>query len=173
MKSIDEIDRNVLKDHLIKNWMTHDATWFFMVFQKYGIEAANDLNKESIKVLAAFETQRARRLLKMDENRITSFEPLKMFFDEMFRLSTGEFMGFNYHWPEENVLQWDFRDGTCFAYRGMQRLGVADQYDCGVIYRVLKWIELAGIRYEISPRIEGCLQHTMGKCSGRIRFFFD
>ncbi len=173
MKSIDEIDRFDLKDHLLKNWMTHDALWFFQVLQKCGIEAANEMNKASIKALAAFETQRARRLLAVEEERITSIVQLKAFFEGTFRLSTGGFMGFTYDWPEENVLQWDFKDGACFAYKGMQRLGVADRYDCGVIYRILMWIEQMGIRYEVSPKIEGCLQHTTGKCTGRVRLFFD
>jgi hypothetical protein len=55
----------------------------------------------------------------------------------------------------------------------MCRLGVADRYECGVLYRVLSWLDLAGIRYETIPKIEGCLQHNLGECTGEVRLFFD
>ena len=172
LKTLDQIGIDGLKEHLLKNWMTHDALWFYQIFQQYGIEAANMLNKAAIKALTGFETQRARQLLGMKQERIVTFAELQDFINGAFLLSTSEFMGFTYHWPEENVLRWAFKDGNCFAYKGMRRLGVADRYECGVLFRVLSWIELAGIRYEVSPKIEGCLQHIMGKCAGEVRLFF-
>ena len=176
LKTIEQIGNDALKEHLLKNWMTHDAMWFYQVFQKYGIDEANLLNKGAIKALAAVETQRARQLLGLKEGRIETLSELKDFIDSAFSLSTGEFMGFTYHWQEENgehALRWSFKDGKCFAYKGMCRLGVADRYECGVLYRVLSWLDLAGIRYETIPKIEGCLQHTLGECTGKVRLFFD
>ncbi len=172
MKTIDQIDIHVLKEHLIKNWMTHDGMWFYHVYQKYGIGAANELNKAAIKALAAFETQRARQLLGIGQEPITNFNQLVEYLNASFRLSTAEFMGFTYQFPRENVIQWYFNNGECFAYKGMRRLGVADSYECGVIYRVLAWLETAGISYEVSPKVTGCLQHSTGKCAGEIRLFF-
>lgn len=172
MKTIEQIGIHPLKDHLIKNWMTHDAMWFYNVYQKYGIAAANELNKAAIKALAVFETQRAMQVLGIAHERITTFAGLMEYIDAAFLLSTAEFMGFNCHSPQANVLQWRFKNNNCFAYKGMRRLGLTGSYECGVIYRVLSWIDLVGIPYEVSPKIEGCLQHTMGCCTGEIRFFF-
>jgi hypothetical protein len=172
LKTIDQIDAHALKEHLLKNWMTHDAVWFLQVFQTYGIETANRLNKSAIQALAGFEIQRARQLLGLNQTPITAFAELRMFIDGAFRLSTGDFMGFVYHWPEENVLHWEFKGGNCFAYKGMRRLGVADRYECGVLYRVQAWLDHIGVRHETSPKIEGCLQHSMGICAGDMRIFF-
>jgi hypothetical protein len=56
MKTIEQIGNDALKEHLLKNWMTHDAMWFFQVFQKYGVDEANLLNNGAIKALAAIKT---------------------------------------------------------------------------------------------------------------------
>lgn len=173
MRTIDQIGNDALKDHLLKNWMTHDAMWFYQVFQNYGIDAANLMNKAAIRALAAVETQRARQILGMKEGGFETFDDLKTFIDGTFSLSTGEFMGFTYHWPQENILHWAFKDGKCFAYKGMHRLGAADRYECGVLYRVLSWLDMAGVRYETSPKIEKCIQHTLGECKGEVRLFLD
>jgi hypothetical protein len=172
MKTIEEIGVKALKEHLIKNWMTHDAMWFYQCLQAFGIEEANRLNKAAIKSLAAIEIKRAWKILGIEKERVDTFEELKQIIDGAFALSVGDFMRGTYHFPEKNILRWEWAKGECFAYKGMQRLGVIDRYECGVTFRVLCWIESTGVRFLVSPEPKGCQMHTEGKCTGEVRFFF-
>ncbi|MGD0276395.1 MAG: hypothetical protein ABSB79_10130 [Syntrophales bacterium] len=101
-----------------------------------------------------------------------SFDDLKTLFDAAFSVSTGEFMGFTYSFAEKNILHWEFADQACFAYWGMKRMGVVEQYECGVLYRVLCWLDAAGVKYTVNREVKGCFMHTHGKCTGEVRFFF-
>ncbi|MDT8272251.1 MAG: DUF6125 family protein [Desulfomonilia bacterium] len=170
MKTLEEIGLGVVKEHLIKNWMTHDGMWFYHCLQTMGIEETNRINKAAIRSLAALEIKRALKLFDVDAGSITTFERLKDVIDAAFSVSTGDFMKFSYTFPRENTMHWEFPGRDCFAYQGMQRLGVLESYECGVIYRVQCWIENLGIHYTVSPEIRGCLMHATGDCSGDVRF---
>ncbi|MGC9325905.1 MAG: DUF6125 family protein [Desulfomonilia bacterium] len=170
MKTLEQIGLNVLREHLIKNWMTHDGMWFFHCVQAIGIEETNRINKAAIRSLAAIEIKRALKLFAIDMESITTFEALKSMIDAAFSVSKGDFMRFTYTFPEKNVMHWEWPGKDCFAYQGMQRLGILDRYECGVLYRVQCWIENLGVHYSISPEIKGCLMHTSGRCSGDVRF---
>jgi hypothetical protein len=173
MKTIEEIGAQVLKEHIIKNWMTHDAMWFYHCLQSHGISEANRLNKSAIKSLAAIELKRAEELFGIDTKHINTFEDIRKAIDAVFRVSKGDFMKFTYSFPEENVLRWEWGEGqSCFAYQGMKRMGAIAGYQCGVLYRVLCWLENLGAAYSVSGGLDGCLMHTSGKCVGEIRFFF-
>ena len=170
MKTIEQIGTSALKEHILKNWMTHDAMWFLHCLQACGIEEANRINKAAIRSLAAIELRRARELFGLDKDTIETFEGLKEVIDAAFSVSKGDFMKFTYSFPEKNVLRWKWAGTDCFAYQGMQRLGVIDRYECGVLFRVLCWIESAGVKYTMAADMNGCLMHTKGECSGEVRF---
>jgi hypothetical protein len=55
----------------------------------------------------------------------------------------------------------------------MERLGIIDQYKCGVIYRIECWFNVLGIKYTTNPKIENCLMAEKGCCSGDFVFYFD
>jgi hypothetical protein len=167
MKTIEQIGIIDLKEHLIKNWMTHDGMWFYHCLASYGIDEANRLNKAAIRSLAAIEFRRALQLFGI--SRVETFEDLKGAVDAVFSVSKGDFMKFTYTFPEKNLSAWEFDGDGCFAYHGLKRMGAVDRYECGVIYRVLCWLENAGARYEVVPEFKGCLMHETGQCSGSIR----
>jgi hypothetical protein len=172
LKTIEQIGAGVLKEYILKNWMTHDAMWFLHCLEACGIEETNRLNKAAIRSLAAIELRRARELFGLDEDTIETFEGLKEVIHAAFSVSKGDFMRFTYSFPEKNVLRWKWPGRDCFAYQGMQRLGVIDRYECGVLFRVLCWIESAGVKYTLAADMNGCLMHTKGECSGEVRFSF-
>ncbi len=163
MRSIDQAE---LKELLIKCWMTHDGMWFYHCFQEFGIEAANRMNRAAIRSLAAVEIERIRKAFSIGE--VSTFEDLKEVVYAAFGVATGDFMGFLYSFPSENLLHWEME--RCFAYDGIKRIGAIERYDCGVIYRVACWFDHLGIEYELSPRWQGCLMHSTGQCSGDFRF---
>ena len=172
MKTMDQINIEELKEHIIKNWMTHDAMWFLQCLVTFGIGEANRLNKAAIKELAAIELGRACDLFGIDRGRVDTFDALKDVINAAFAVSKGDFMRFTFAFPEKNILRWEWADKDCFAYAGMKRLGIIEGYECGVLYRVLCWLDALGIRYEVSTEINGCLMHTKGRCTGEVRFFF-
>jgi hypothetical protein len=170
VKTIEQIGTSVLKEHILKNWMTHDAMWFLHCLQACGIEETNRLNKAAIRSLAAIELRRARELFDLNRDTIETFDGLKEVIDAAFSVSKGDFMKFTYGFPEKNVLRWKWAGRDCFAYQGMQRLGVIERYECGVLFRVLCWIESAGVKYAMAAAMDGCLMHTTGECVGEITF---
>lgn len=171
MKAFEEIGISALRELLIKNWMTHDGTWFYHCLQTVGIEKTNELNKAAIKSLAGIEIGRIRKILEFTEPRIDDFEELRDFIDSAFRLNLGDFMGAAHSFPEKNLLRWEVGDQGCWAYRGVKRLGAIDHYECGVMYRIFCWLDCLGVQYRVSPDESGCLFHKYGKCTGDIRLF--
>jgi hypothetical protein len=75
--------------------------------------------------------------------------------------------------PSRNVVHWEWKNYECFAYKGMERLGVAGEYKCAVIYRIECWLDAIGVKHSVSPRIEGCLMAQKGKCAGDLVFRFQ
>jgi hypothetical protein len=73
----------------------------------------------------------------------------------------------------ENVMHWEFEPGQCFAYKGIKRIGAIEQYECGVIYRIECWLNCLGIQYKTIPKIDKCLMHMTGCCSGEIELTFS
>lgn len=163
-----EIDKNELKQLLLKCWMTHDGMWFYHSMQELGVEKANQLNKAAIKSLAGIEIERVRKVFGF--KKIETFEDLKAISHAAFGVLTDDFMGFSYGFPSENTMHWEM--SKCFAYAGMTRLGIIDRYECGVIYRVACWFDCLGVNYVLTPQPAGCLMHVNGSCRGDFRFSF-
>ncbi len=165
MKKLNQKD---LQELIVKCWMTHDAMWFYQCLQEFGIEQANKLNKAAIDGLASIEIERIRKAYGI--GKIENFEDVKRLMEVGFGTLTGEFMGFEYSFPTENTAHWEMK--KCFAHAGMTRLGVIDLYECGVIYRVLRWFDKRGLKYELNPKVDRCIMHTDGACRGEFRFMF-
>jgi Family of unknown function (DUF6125) len=162
------IDKNELKDLLLKCWMTHDGMWFYHSMKEWGIEKTNQINKAAIRSLASIEIERVRNAFGL--KKIETFEDIKTLSNAAFEVLTADFMGFDYSFPSENVLRWEMN--KCFAHAGMTRLGAIERYECGVIYRVACWFDGLGANYIITPRPDRCLMHVSGSCRGDFRFSF-
>jgi hypothetical protein len=55
------LSKNELKEILNKNWMTHDAMWFYNCLQEFGIEKTNKINKAAIRDMAVIEIKRIQK----------------------------------------------------------------------------------------------------------------
>lgn len=157
---------------LNKCWMTHDGMWFYHCCQELGIQTANKINQSAIRSLAPIEVGRIRAFLGVEKGEINTFEAFKDFFVGASELFIPDFMNGKMSFPSENVLHWEFKPRECFAYKGMQRIGVIDEYECGVIYRVACWIDSLGIKYDVKPKIKKCLMLEDTNCSGDFTFSF-
>ena len=168
MKSL---DKKELKELLNKCWMTHDGMWFYHCLQECGIEKTNKINKAAIRSLAPIEMKRIKKALGIED--IQTFEQFQEFIEGTFEIIKGDFMNFTYSFPSENVLHWEFEAQKCFAYEGIKNMGVIDQYQCGVIYRIECWFDSLGIKYSVTSHVEGCLMHTNGNCAGDFKIYFQ
>lgn len=167
---MNQIEPHALKELLIKCWITHDGLWFANCLQQLGIEKANALNLASIKSLSAIEVPRIIKALGMEKEEIKTFEKFKEGFEALFWVVKGDFMQFNYSFPADNLMTWEME--RCFAYEGMKRLGVIDQYQCGVLYRIQCWFDILGLECRFDPPVGSCLISKAGRCAGEIQFFF-
>ncbi len=149
-----------LKDLIIKNWMTHDAMWFYHSLMECGIHKTNKINRAAVRSMAMVEVKRIKK--KFDVERIETFEQLKGFLEKTYRIVKADFMKFGYTFPSENVCRFEMAE--CFAHEGIKKMGVIEQYECGIFERIEGWFDGLGIRYDVSPRVDVCMMHTDGRC---------
>ena len=161
--------KNELREILIKNWMTHDAMWFYNCLQECGIEKTNKINKAAVRAMGMIEIRRIQKALGID--KVETFEDFKLLSDATWGIVKGKFMIFSYSYPAKNILRGDFEN--CFAYEGIKQLGAIEQYQCGIFERIYGWYDGMGIKYSVSPQVEGCMMHTVGKCFREFTFNFD
>ena len=173
MNVLDSIDKKDLRDLLGKGWLTHDGMWFYHTYQALGIEQANTLNKAAIRSIAPIEIYRVREILGLGEEKIQSFETLKDFMEKAFQLilPLSVFGKFHFETSQDNIFHWEWEKGQCFAFRGMTQIGTIDEYRCGVMYRIECWLEALEIKHGIDPKIDRCIMHTTGACSGQIKVY--
>jgi hypothetical protein len=166
MKSV---EKDELKELLVKGWMTHDAMWFYNCLQECGIEKTNKINKAAIRDMSAIEIKRIQKATGVE--RLDTFDEFKRFFDMTMAIATGKFMKYTYSSPAHNIIHSEWK--SCFAYEGVKGLGVIDGYECGIMLRINTWLDTLGIQYEVEPKVTGCMMQTDGKCFRDYRFFFD
>lgn len=92
---IDKLNKEELKNLLVKNWMTHDGAWFLNSYLLFGIKKANKLNKKAIRTLAPFEVRRVKKLSAYKEKEISNYEDFKTFMSDVFGILKGDFMDFS------------------------------------------------------------------------------
>lgn len=163
------LDKIELKELLNKGWMTHDGMWFNNCLQELGIEKTNKINKAAIRGLGSIEIKRIQKALGTD--RIDTFEEFKRFFSLVMEIVSGKFMKYDFSFPEKNLIHAEWQ--SCFAYEGIKGLGVIDRYECGIMLRIETWFDTLGIKYEVDPKVTGCMMHTDGQCFRNYRFFFE
>lgn len=170
MQAIDKLNKKELKEILNKCWMTHDAMWFYHCLQECGIEKTNKINLAAMRAMAMIEIQRVKKALGIE--KVENFDELKELLEGAVGLFKGDFIKMTYSFPSENLLRWDWAGQECFAYDGIKSMGVIDKYQCGIIYRIECWLDSLEVEYSVTPKVERCLMHTDGNCSGEFRFFF-
>ena len=168
MNLYEKLDKSELRELLIKGWMTHDAMWFANCMQECGIEKTNKINKAAVKSMAMIEVKRIKKAMGLDD--INNFQDLKSLIENGFEIIKGDFMKFNISFPEENLMIWEISD--CFAYQGLKKMGAINDYVCGIFDRADGWFDSLGIKYSVTPEINGCLLYKTGKCFREYRFTF-
>lgn len=154
------LSKEELKEILIKGWMTHDAMWFLHCLRKTGIETTNKINRAASAGLGRIEAKRFKKILDIGEIQTTN--DLKKFIQMIFHIVKAEFMKFSFKFIDDNTLQCEMNE--CFAHDGIERIGCLDLYQCGIYDRVEGWFKGSGLKFEVSPQINGCLMFQGKKC---------
>ncbi len=170
MRVAKNIQQKEIVDLLNKCWMTHDGMWFFHCLQEFGIEATNKINKSAIKSLSSIEIARMKKTLDCIKP-IEDYDEFETFFDAAANFMIPDFMNVKFAYPEKNIMVWEFNQNQCFAYTGIKKLGVIEQYECGVLYRIKCWLDELRIKHKFIPEIGKCHMHVNGSCSGEIHLF--
>ncbi|MFX0070297.1 MAG: DUF6125 family protein [Candidatus Hermodarchaeota archaeon] len=165
MKLLNDKD---IKELLIKCWMTHDGMWFLHCLRKVGIKKTNTINKAASRGLGLIEAKRFKKVFGITE--VKSFNELKEFIEGIFQIVKGEFMKFTFNFSKHNIIQCEMHQ--CFAHDGIKRIGVIEQYNCGIYDRIEGWFEGLGIKYGVYPQINGCLKYQGKKCIRNYSFNF-
>jgi len=167
--TIAALETKQLKELLNKGWMTHDAMWFYNSVQEIGIEKTNKINRAAVKAMAAVEMKRMKKALGVTE--IKTFDQWVELFEASMYIVSGDFMKYKFVYPGQNVIHSEWL--SCFAYDGVKALGVIDRYECGIMDRIEAWLDALGLKWEVEPKVTGCMMHTHGKCYRDYKFSFD
>ena len=173
MSLISKLEKKEVKELLGKCWMTHDGMWFYHTMSEVGIEKANWLNKSAIESLAPIEIKRLKKAMNLPEDHFTTFEGVKNFFMNVADFLIPDFMNVQISFLEPNTITWSFNEKKCFAYNGINMIGVIDEYECGVLYRIKCWLTVLGIKFEMEPEVYKCIMPARGECSGQFTLLFD
>ena len=124
-----------------KNWLAHDGLWFRAVEEKFGFDAAIELDKKAWEVFTVIEVKRIKKRLgiKSDGGIPALVQALK------FRLYA--------HINKQEVLEVEdkrcvFRMNTCRVQEARQRQGLAN-FPC----KSVGLVEYSGFAETIDPRI--------------------
>jgi hypothetical protein len=167
------IPKKEIRDLLARGWLTHDWMGFLHVDRDLGILRASGLNRKAIKSLAPFEMERIKRALNVKRVEVGDFDRLMESLLAALEVTLPETVcgRFSFSSPQNGLIHWQWREGQCFAYKGMKRIRALDEYRCCVIYRLECCLENLGLKCSVHPEMEGCLMHQKGFCEGEIRVF--
>ncbi len=160
------MEANDLKELLIKSWMTHDGMWFYHCLQECGIEKTNKINKAAVNSMSKIEIKRIQKIFGF--KKIDKFEDLKTIMNKALKVFKADFMEFRHTFRAKNQLHCEM--SKCWAYNGILRMGVIENYQCAIFTRIEGWFEALGIKYNVYPQLNGCLMHTNGYCTRDYSF---
>jgi len=167
MKSL---EKDELKELLLKSLATHDGMWFYSCLQELGIEKTNRINKAAARATSAITIKRIQKIVGVE--KLDTFDEFKRYLNISFlEILKGEFMKYKYRMPEKNMMHIEWE--SCFAYERMKELRVIDRFECGLMVPLETFFDTLGIKYEVEPKVTGCMMHTHGKCFRDYKFFFD
>lgn len=169
------LTKEEIRDLLGKGWLTHDGMWFVHAAAEFGIDRANELNRAAIRAMSGFEVQRLVAALRVDPVGITTSEDIcRMFTDALtVLLPESVLSGIGVSAPEPGILRLEWAEGECFAYKGIRRAGLLDDYQCGVVYRIECWLEALGVRHRTVPPVGRCQMRVGGGCVSDFHLRFD
>ena len=166
---VGKLNKDQLRDILIKNWMTHDALWYGEVAAKFGMADASPMNLRVCRKLGQIE---CGRLMKMVEAPPpTGIEEYQELFEVGKQVFFPGFVSVHIDYPGNDSQVFQFLD--CFAHRGMKKIGLIPDYECGIFERIEGWFDAMELRYTRTPDLSRCLKFNGKECKITVQFHFE
>src|SRR3989304_5943505 len=128
----EEAQKNLLR----RCWYSHDARWFTSVAQEFGLEAANRLNRRTVRSLGRAEM--LRRARELGGEGVSSLAGLLQLFESGRQLFVPPpLMEFQMKPLDGRSYQVSFQ--RCFVHENIVRAGIDDGYVCAVFDRLQGW----------------------------------
>ncbi len=145
MKDINDMSKEELIQLLqdaAKNWLAHDGLWFRAVEDKFGFEAALDLDKKAWETFTVIEAKRIKKRLGLKPGSGIPGLVQALKFRLYAHINTQEIL-------EQKKNRCVFRMNTCRVQEARQRQGLTD-FPC----KTVGIIEYSGFAKTIDPRIQ-------------------
>jgi hypothetical protein len=145
MKNINDLDSKELQELLIdaaKNWLAHDGLWFRSVEEKYGMEAAMELDKKGWEKFTVIEAKRIMKRLKIPTGGGIPALIQALKFRLYAYINVQEVL-------EVSKNSCVFRMNRCRVQEARQRQGLPD-FPC----KSIGIVEYSGFASTIDPRIQ-------------------
>lgn len=151
------------REEILRNvWTLHDARWFVKTIERYGLDAANELNRTVIRSMGKTEIKTLMRgsgVEKIEDiDRMSSLMTVasKLFFPKEHKyefkiLSENELLG--------HVIE-------CYVHKNVEKAGIAGLYSCAAKPRFESWIEAMGLKGQIIQ------EEDSGSCGGTCGIIF-
>jgi hypothetical protein len=162
------INKNQLKDILIKNWMTHDALWYREVAAKFGMVEASPMNLRVCRELGQIEFGRLMKVVQAPAP--ACIEEYQKLFELGKQVFFPDFISVEICFPGNDSQVFQISD--CFAHRGMKKLGLLAGYECGIFERLEGWFDAMALRYTRTPDLSRCLKFQGKECKVTVQFHF-
>lgn len=146
---------------LIKCWMSHDARWFAAVAMAHGMEAANRANKLAVSEEGKAEARRLVRALALPP--VSSVADYLVVQEAMISVLGPDLLDYEIVLAAENGFE--IRIRRCFAFENVTKAGIAQQYECGILPRLIGWLDALGVKHELSPPLGKCLKAEGRDCA--------
>lgn len=155
---VDRLGRN-----LQRLWWLHDGLWFHEVAERFGVEAANELNHAAAQVVA----KRAMRLASGGRPKgPLTIEEVADYFARAAELMWAPSM---MRWEGRIVDQrtMEVKVTECYAVNGLKRTGLLKDYRCACLAVRRGWFEALGIKAE--QEIVRTMRDGADSCLIRVR----
>jgi hypothetical protein len=150
---------------IIQCWMSHDARWFMAAALTFGLEAAQRLNRTAVREAGRAEARRLVRRLRLPPVRTARDYLLVQ--ETIIGLLGPDLL--DYSIAEQGEDAFEIRIRRCFAFDNVTRAGIAPQYECGILPRLMGWLDELGLDYKVSPEPQACLKAQGHECSYTVR----
>lgn len=145
---------------LAQCWMSHDEKWFAVVVAAVGIEAANRLSRAAAHAQGKAEAEQVVRALGLPA--VAGLDDYLAVQELLIRLLVPGLL--DYHLERIDDRTCRIHITRCFAHEHVTHAGIATQYECGIFARLAGWLQALGLRYAMSPCLEGCPKARGGDC---------
>ena len=138
----DRLPPETEKDLLRRCWMSHDARWFMSVAAEFGIDAANRLNRKTVRAVGRTEMHRLMKALG-----VTRVEGMAGAM-RLFEAGRALFVPPPATQADVEVIAddvYEVRFRRCFVHENISRAGIAGTYTCAVFDRIQGWHDAWGL----------------------------